>query len=912
MEHTSHAWNFPTRGKLSIFKILVFFALLLSFSPDLWAKPMDAGEAKKAVKGWLKFETNPLGTLLGQQVRKVDTFSDANGEPIYHIVYLQPAGFVIVPAENLIEPIIGFVEYGTYDPSEDNPLVALVSRDLPTRVAAARKLQPPGRNAQKKGLTNGNGKMALQKAALKARGKWNKLQDYADMVGVMGVSGISEVRVAPLVQSTWGQMTVGGYFGGISCYNFFTPPYAPGDPNNYPCGCVATAMAQLMRYHEYPVNPYVWSNMPLRPDDNILPIEQQAIGDLCYDAASAVDTIFGPGGSYAYLFDADEELKDTFGYSNSIHGCKNGDDIGAGLTGMINPNLDSNHPVILGIRGISPGHAIICDGYGYDGSTLYHHLNMGWDGLDNVWYVLPIIEIVEAGISYDTVDTCVYNIFTSGSGEIISGRITEPDGVSISGATVTATGGGTHYATSNDNGIYALAKVPSGTTFTISVDKGDWSFSSRIEITGTSTGGLLDYSISGNVWGADFSGTISAGYIELNKETYVVPEAVGIRVVDSDLVGNGSQQVELKICGGDTETVTLSETPPGSGVFTGSIPAIEAATVTEDGTIQVTQSKTIVASYEDGDNGTGNTAVATDTAAVGLNSIIYETDFTGGLPDGWAIIDGGSSTHTWTATSGYEDRFNENWTGTFMIVDSNQAGNVDMDEQLLTHSIDCSSYVNVTLKFKHYFNYWESGLNEICDVDVRIGGGLWKNVTSFQGADTSGQVELSLSEFSADAQVNVQVRWHYYNAHFENYWGIDDVEIAGVTQPEQAQFLGDFEPDCDVDIDDLAVFAQQWLLRKLSVDFAPDAGDYFVNFLDWAVFAKAWQSIPSSPNWNPACDIFPGGGDGIVDLKDLAVFIDQWQQLGADCADIAPVPDGDGMVNMLDFAIFADNWLAGS
>ncbi len=56
-----------------------------------------------------------------------------------------------------------------------------------------------------------------------------------------GIASVSDVWVAPLVGSAWGQSSESGNL----CYNYFTP-------NNWPSGCVATAMAQLMRYYEYP------------------------------------------------------------------------------------------------------------------------------------------------------------------------------------------------------------------------------------------------------------------------------------------------------------------------------------------------------------------------------------------------------------------------------------------------------------------------------------------------------------------------------------------------------------------------------------------------------------------------------------------------------------------------------------
>lgn len=54
---------------------------------------------------------------------------------------------------------------------------------------------------------------------------------------------------------------------------------------------------------------------------------------------------------------------------------------------------------------------------------------------------------------------------------------------------------------------------------------------------------------------------------------------------------------------------------------------------------------------------------------------------------------------------------------------------------------------------------------------------------------------------------------------------------------------GDFEPDCDVDWDDLTTLAEQWLqpLEILSADIAPlPDGDGKVDFLDFAVFASHW------------------------------------------------------------------------
>jgi hypothetical protein len=131
----------------------------------------------------------------------------------------------------------------------------------------------------------------------------------------------------------------------------------------------------------------------------------------------------------------------------------------------------------------------------------------------------------------------------------------------------------------------------------------------------------------------------------------------------------------------------------------------------------------------------------------------------------------------------------------------------------------------------------------------------------------------------------------------------------GVDYPKLSwQFLlGDFICPDGVDLLDLGVLTDNWLLPVLAGDLEKDG---FVDFYDFAIFANAWQSDSGSPNWNPACDIAPDGGDGFVGIDDLLVFMTGWLQESATDGDIAPVP-ADRFVNFLDFTVFAENWLLG-
>jgi hypothetical protein len=158
--------------------------------------PVDSQKAASAVNGWLRFDHKPLGEPLGARVKNVETFRDKVGAPLYHVVNLEPSGFVVLPAEDRVEPIVAFAEQGHFDPSPASPLGALISKDVPVRVARARaKGVAPALLAS--GNVNAN--------------KWQKLMQYSSGgIQPAGVQDwqISDPRVAPFVQTLWDQATV--------------------------------------------------------------------------------------------------------------------------------------------------------------------------------------------------------------------------------------------------------------------------------------------------------------------------------------------------------------------------------------------------------------------------------------------------------------------------------------------------------------------------------------------------------------------------------------------------------------------------------------------------------------------------------------------------------------------------------
>ena len=209
------------------------------------------------------------------------------------------------------------------------------------------------------------------------------------------------------------------------------------------------------------------------------------IGQLLYACGVGVHMEWGASGSGSYTIDAAAALRNRFGYASAA---ALANDTSKGLASIdrdtllrvVGSNLDYGLPVELGINDDTgrSGHAILCDGYGFVGegasATPYFHLNMGWEGQDDVWYALPSIKT--EGYDFTVVNTVVYNVFREAEGgrdasgdDIVSGRVVDETGAPVSGAEVTVSaleGDFSATVATGANGVFA-ARVPGGASYEI-------------------------------------------------------------------------------------------------------------------------------------------------------------------------------------------------------------------------------------------------------------------------------------------------------------------------------------------------------------------------------------------------------------------------------------------------------------
>ncbi len=486
--------------------------VLLPLVAQLQAAPVTSEQAVGAAEGWLRLSAqHPLSSpLRALDQAAPEALTDPTGRTVGFVIRLTAGGYIITSADTEIDPIIAFSRNGRYVVEPENPIHSVLSYDLSQRAAAA--------TDKSRVVTASDSTTAL---------KWRTYTDAAvsdkDTVVTLANDGrtlLSDLRIAPLLQTQWNQSD-----GEDLCFTTYTP-------NHYKSGSVPTAWGQIMRYHGYPTNgigerkrtikvdgveqsastrggdgdggPYRWDLMSLRASANLAEANRQAIGTLVSDIGIAISTNVGgiitdysASGTVSYMPPA--ALTNVFGYASAFRF-----DQGANPTNAINPNLDARLPVVLSLAGTSEGHAVVCDGYGYQDGSLYHHLNMGWGGAKDLWYALP--DVQPTGYSFTNITYIYANVLPSGSGEIVSGRVLA-DGLPVSHATVTLSPGG-RIAVTDGEGIYAFAKVSSATAYTLSAQKTCYTFTSLSVTTGTSTN---HSTTCGNRWNLTFDGTLAAG-----------------------------------------------------------------------------------------------------------------------------------------------------------------------------------------------------------------------------------------------------------------------------------------------------------------------------------------------------------------------------------------------------------------
>ena len=236
-----------------------------------------------------------------------------------------------------------------------------------------------------------------------------KITDSAPAVSRRAV-GTARRPVSPLIRTMWNQGNP---------YNLLCPVL---NDENTVTGCVATAMAQVMYYHQWPEEPtsaiagyhtrnnlhgdlpalesttFDWNNMALTYGASSTDAQNTAVATLMKYCGWALQMNYDLGsakGSSAYNVSIAEALKTYFGYDGSVTYAQRQHYTYTEWIDMIYAELAERRPVVLGGQSVGGGHSFVCDGYQGDD---YFHMNWGWGGNSNGYFRLSVLNPMEQGV----------------------------------------------------------------------------------------------------------------------------------------------------------------------------------------------------------------------------------------------------------------------------------------------------------------------------------------------------------------------------------------------------------------------------------------------------------------------------------------------------------------------------------
>ena len=193
-------------------------------------------------------------------------------------------------------------------------------------------------------------------------------------------------------------------------------PYNAYTPDNMPTGCVATAMAIIMHFHKWPDAgqgtlptysyeladgtkktikgydlgyPYQWDIMPYELDAYEIDTERtRAIARVMSDCGVMAQASYDRYGTGAVIMDIDQPISDYMKYDNSAKGLQLAFHTVEEWKSIMKANLLNRQPILYGALepNASIGHAFVIDGIDEKGRF---HINFGWSGADNGYYVMP-------------------------------------------------------------------------------------------------------------------------------------------------------------------------------------------------------------------------------------------------------------------------------------------------------------------------------------------------------------------------------------------------------------------------------------------------------------------------------------------------------------------------------------------
>ena len=343
-------------------------------------------------------------------------FVNESNQKLFYLFGLSPAGFMAVTTLEELSPVIAYSFTGDFSAITDgaNPLTELLQKDIELRIASIDMTDLSIIDKHK-----------AEWDALIAGKKENKFFQQWPPEGTTSTGG--------WLETNWKQSYP---------YNKFCPVDPVTSQRSY-VGCPATAMAQIVNYyrtvnetlftdeddyyHSYAGRNF-WIDDDFEEHDFLsfpqindymdsATLNYQSGKPLTTDEIAALSFACGVAAKQVYT----SEVSGTFGVSQALDAyLKFGfedailmDENDTSIFTILKNNMMEARPAHLALVNESwtVGHNLVLDGYNTDD---YYHINFGWGGGYNGWYLLPdenmpygltVIEGVIANIAYPPLNT---------------------------------------------------------------------------------------------------------------------------------------------------------------------------------------------------------------------------------------------------------------------------------------------------------------------------------------------------------------------------------------------------------------------------------------------------------------------------------------------------------------------------
>ncbi|MGN0032489.1 MAG: C10 family peptidase [Candidatus Limimorpha sp.] len=357
-------------------RIVLLILLTLLFT-NSYAGIVPVGRAKAAGEKFMRNRSvlrdvaqNDMSLTL------VHTYSDSKGYPYLYVFNVNDNAFVVVSAEDRVKPILAYSTEGSFSNEDIAPAFNFTMESYIDDIEYIRD----------------NDVARLDDI----RDEWERVESSG------AVKSQRNKRSVPmLLETKWNQNYP---------YNMLCPEDEEGIGGHVYAGCVATAMAQVMKYFNYPEYGngsfsyipitygynypqqnanfgetfYNFERMPMTLDSTSSYEDIFHIAQLQWHCGVSVEMMYGPEGSGVYSEKIPHAVSEYFRYNANTEIVYKNWYYNSSWMQLLKSQLDDNCPVYYAGSDVygAAGHAFVCDGYDEND---FFHFNWGWDGKDDAW-----------------------------------------------------------------------------------------------------------------------------------------------------------------------------------------------------------------------------------------------------------------------------------------------------------------------------------------------------------------------------------------------------------------------------------------------------------------------------------------------------------------------------------------------